>query len=120
MKVSKFNDAVVQLLSEKLKKFKESTLDLVTCVEIYTMIFETLTELFDASNVGLSNEAMNYVAQQYYDGVLINDNQELNPNIFTQRAQLESIETKELAMLAVMVSGTEFAIPIIQAIKKRS
>ena len=61
----------------------------------------------------------NYIAQQYYDGILINDTHELNPNIFTPRAALENIPTKELAFMAVALAGTDFRIPILEAIKKR-
>ena len=54
------------------------------------------------------------------DSISINDTQELDPNIFTQRAKLENIETKELALMAVMMSGTPFAIPFIHEVKRRS
>jgi gamma-glutamyl-gamma-aminobutyrate hydrolase PuuD len=120
MKISRFNEAVVKLLSEKLKKFNDKTLDLVLCTEVFSIIFNTLVEVFETAGTGLTNEAMNYLAQQYYDGVVINGNQELDPNIFTQRAKVENIETRELALLAVMLNGTDFAIPLIHEIKKRS
>ena len=119
MKVSQFNDVVTKLLGEKLKKFSDKKLDLVVCVDIYQTIFDSLVEVFETSNTGLTNEAMNYLAQQYYDGVLINGREELDPNIFTQRATMANIETKELALLAVMLNGTDFAIPVIQEIKRR-
>jgi hypothetical protein len=122
MKTTQFHDVIAKLLGERLKHFNNSkkTLDIVACVEIYQTIFDSLVEVFKTSNVTLTNEAMNYLAQQYYDGVLINGRQELNPNIFTTRAKLENIETKECALLAVMLNGTDFAIPILQEIKKRA
>jgi len=122
MKTSQFNDAVSKLLTEKLKPLaqKKTKLDLVVCVEIYQYIFETLVEIFKSSNVALTNEAMNYLSQQYYDGILINNKHELDPNIFEKRAKLENISTKELALLAVALSGTDFSVPIINEIKKRS
>jgi len=122
MKISQFHDVIAKLLGEKLKHFNNSkkTLDLVACVEIYQVIFDSLVEVIQESNVKLTNESMNYLAQQYYDGVLINGRQELDPNIFSPRAKLENIETKECALLAVMLSGTDFAVPIIQEIKKRA
>lgn len=124
MKVSQFHEAISKLLGEKLKSFsdpsKENKLDLVVCVDIYQTIFDTLVEVFEASNAGLTNESMNYLAQQYYDAVLINGTQELDPNIFTQRAKMENIDTRELAFMAVMFSGTDFAIPLIREVKRRS
>lgn len=120
MKVSQFNDVITKLLSVKLVEYKTKSLDLVVCLEIYQSIFDTLVEIFQTAKVTLTNEAMNYLAQQYYDAILINDNQELDPNIFTNRAKLELIETKEIALLAVMMSGTDFAIPLIQEVKRRS
>jgi hypothetical protein len=56
----------------------------------------------------------------YYDAVTINGNQELDPNIFSQRASVKNVETKELAMLATIFSGTPFAVPFIHETKKRS
>lgn len=119
-KVSQFNEVISRLLGEKLKQYREKKLDLVICVEIYQTIFNTLVEVFEQAGAGLTNEAMNYLAQQYYDAVAVNDTEELNPNIFTQRAKMENIETKELALLAVMLNGTDFAIPLIQEVKRRS
>jgi len=122
-KISKFNETIVQLLCEKLKRFsasKQQKLDSTVCTEIYQVIFNTLVEVFQTAGTGLSNESVNYLAQQYYDGVVINGMEEaLDPNIFTQRAKLENIETKQLALLAVMLNNTDFAIPIIYEIKRR-
>jgi hypothetical protein len=56
----------------------------------------------------------------YYDSININETQELDPNIFTQRASLKNIETKEIALMAVMLNGTEFAVPFISEVKQRS
>lgn len=95
-------------------------LNLVTCIEFYTTIFETLVEVIQDAGLPVTNEGMNFLAQQYYDGVQINGGQELDPEIFTQRAKVENIETKELALLAVILNGTDFALPILEEIKKRS
>lgn len=120
-----FHEVISTLLQEKLKPLlpqadgTKKDLNLLTCVEIYTTIFDTLVEVISESQVKIDNEAMNYLAQQYYDGVLINGTQELDPEIFTQRAQVENIPTQELALLAVMLKGTDFAVPLILEIKKR-
>jgi len=63
---------------------------------------------------------MNYLAQQYYDGILINNTHELDPNIFSERARLDNITTKEIALMAMMLNGTDFAVPLIMEVKKRS
>ena len=41
---------------------------------------------------------------------------------FTSAAKMsdEKIETKELALLAVMLKGTPYVVPIVSTIKKRS
>lgn len=119
MITSKFNEAVSVLLSEKLKTYSGQSLNSTTCMEIYQTIFDSLVEIFSKSNVDLSNESVNYISQQYYDSILINNTQELDPNIFTQRAKLENIHTKELALLAVMLNGTDFATPVIFEVKRR-
>lgn len=122
MKESKFNEVVSKLLGQKLSVLKkdEKSLNLVSCTEAYIIIFDTLVDVFKSSNVTFTNEAANYMAQQYYDAVLVNGNQELDPNIFEKRASLDNIDTKELALIAVMWSGCDFAIPVIQKIKQRS
>ncbi len=121
-----FHKAISTLLGEKLKPLlpkddgSSTTLNLVSCVEIYTTIFETMVEVISEADIAITNEGMNYLSQAYYDGILINGHQELDPNIFTQRAKLDSMETDELALLAVMLSGTDFALPVLEEIKKRS
>ena len=122
MRPGEFSEAIGRLLEAKLRPFvsDKRDLNLATCIEIYTAIFESLAEVMTQSEAPVTNEALNYLAQQYYDGVLINGNQELDPNIFTQRAKLENIETRELALLAVMLWGTDFAKPVVAEIKKRS
>ena len=122
MKPGEFNETISRLLSAKLQPFvaEKRDLNLVTCIEIYTTIFDALVEVITGAEAPVTNEAVNYLAQQYYDGVLINDNQELDPDIFTQRAKLENIATRELALLAVMLFGTDFALPVLAEIKKRS
>jgi hypothetical protein len=117
-----FNDAITKLLNEKLKIYHNKNLDLVLCTEIYQTIFSTLVEVFKSigDSKKLTNESMNFIAQQYYDSISINGHEELNPNIFTQRAKLENIETKELALVAMMLFGTDFSIPVLKEIKRRS
>ncbi len=117
-----FSEVIIRLLDERLKKYRDKKLDLVICTDIYQTIFGALVEVFEheQSGIKLTNEAMNYVAQMIYDGVLINGKEELDPNIFTQRAKLENIATKEIALLSVMFNHTEFAIPMIQEIKRRN
>lgn len=120
MTVSKFNESITKLLEEKLKTYSDRSLNLVTCVEIFQEIFNTIVEIIENSEAPLSNESANYLAQQYYDSILINGTQELDPNIFTTRAKLENIQTKELALLAVMLKGADFSFPVLHEIKRRS
>ena len=122
MKPQELHQTIAKLLQSKLEPLITDgrELNLLTCVEFYTTIFETLVEVVEAAELPISNEGMNYLAQQYYDGIKINNTQELDPEIFTQRAVVENIETKELALLAVILNGTDFAMPIIAEIKKRS
>lgn len=114
------HDSITKLLVERLSKRKGQKLDRNICIEIYNDIFFSLSELIKKSNVPLCNESINLLSQMYYDSISINDNQELDPNIFTQRAKLENIETKEIALLAFMMNGTPFAAPFISEVKRRS
>ena len=114
------HESINKLLISKLEKYKNEPLNLSTCTMIYQDIFEVFVGLFEESKIKISNEAMNILCQMYYDVISINGNQELDPNIFSQKANVKLIETKELAMLATLFSNTPFAIPFIHEIKTRS
>ena len=119
---STFFESISRLLETKLQSLcsGDKPLDLLACTQIYTTIFDTVVQVFEESKIKITNESMNYVAQQFYDGVLVNGRYELDPNIFNQRAKLENIKTKELAFIATMFMNTDFAVSVIQEIRKRS
>lgn len=114
------HEAVSGLLVKRLQKHKSSALNNEACTRIYQDIFDCFVGVFEESNVEISNESMNMLSQMYYDAVRINENQELDPNIFEKRASVKNIETKELALLATMLNGTPFAEPFVYEIKKRA
>jgi hypothetical protein len=117
-----FHDTISPLLELKLKRFsdgKQTKLDRATCLEIYNEVFNVFVGVITPTNIPLTNESMNYIAQQYYDGILINGRQELDPEIFTERASLDKIPTPELKLVAMMLRGTDFLIPVVKALKGR-
>lgn len=114
------HESISKLLTIKLNSYKEESLNNEVCVKIYQDIFDCFVDLFQESNIKISNESMNLLSQMYYDSVKINSTQDLNPNIFDKRASMKNIETKELALLATMLNGTAFSDPIIYEIKRRS
>ena len=122
MKPPRLHEAISKLLTIKLAKYSGSgeKLSLLICTKIYTDIFDTLVEVLSAAKIKIDNEAMNYMAQCYYDGILINNKHDLDPNIFDKRAKLENINTKEIALMAMMLNGTPFVDPLIVEVKKRS
>lgn len=113
------HEVLVPLLEQKLKQFAGHDLNLHSCVLIYQEIFGTISDIVINAGVQISNEAVNYIAQQFYDGAKINNKHVLDPNIFTQRAKLENIETEELKVVALLLKGTDFLPPIVTALKKR-
>lgn len=118
-------EAIIKVIDMKLKqlldKMSNKKFDKAACIEAYTTIFNTVTEILSESTpTKLSNEAMNYVAQQLYDCVTVGDNGDLDPTIFTQRSTLENIPTKELLVIAAVFNGNPLVIPIVKEIKKRS
>lgn len=119
-----FNDVISKLLNERLKKLLVESVNVLnssTCLTVYNVIFNSLTEVFEKSQVQISNESMNYIAQQYYKCIDVNGTEQgLDPNIFTQQAKLSNIETRELALLAMMLRGSGLEIPIFYEIKHRS
>lgn len=117
------DEAVTKLLNERLQKRVSQRLNKETCTEVYQDIFFTLTEIFKESQAPLSNESANLLSQMYYDCVTVKTlagPMELDPNIFDKRASMDNIPTKELALLASMMTGTPFASVFISEIKKRS
>lgn len=114
-------EIIFDIINERLKIFKDEKLSSeATCSRIYQAIFNAVTEILTKSKLKLSNDAANYMAQQLYDAVTINEQIQLNPNIFTKRAKLTDLTTAELAIVGTMFSGDPLAIPVIQEIKKRS
>ena len=113
-------ESVEKRLLPKLQKYKSEKLNSSTCIAIYQEIFETFVDIFEGAGVQVSNEAMNLVCQMHYDAVTINGNQELDPGIFSQRASVKNVETKELALLGSLFSNTPFATPFILEVKNRS
>lgn len=114
------HESVSKLLVEKLTIYKSKSLKKDVCISIYSTIFQSLENLFTTSNVKISNESLNWIAQSYYDAITINENQELDPNIFTQRASLQNIDTKELALMSVMLKDSPFYSEIVSSIRRRS
>jgi hypothetical protein len=120
MKENDLNETISRLLLQNLSRKKGEKLTSHVCSEIYQDIFFSLSEVIKNSSTPLCNESVNFIAQMYYDSVTINGDQELDPNIFTQRASLANINTKEIALMAMMFKNTNFSAPFISEIKKRS
>jgi hypothetical protein len=120
MKENKLHQSISKLITERLARRAGEKLDSSTCSSIYQDIFFTLAEVFKEAQTPLCNESVNLLSQMYYDSIKINNTIELDPNIFTQRASLKNIETKEIALLATMMNGTTFAPVFIEEVRKRS
>ena len=123
-KIKNFHAAFEQLMKSKLAAFQNKSLDRANCVAIYQALFEALTGLFGNVKAPIGNEGANYIAQQYYDGIVLTGTDEhvheLDPNIFNQRASLDNIPTKELAFMAMLLDGTDYRLPVLAEIKRRS
>lgn len=116
-----FHTAFSRLLVQNLKKFCDGRiLDRENCIKIYQTIYETVIQILKGSEIQVSNEVVNYLAQMYYDCTVINGNQELDPNIFDKLAKLENINNKDLLILATMLRGSDFLSPVVKALKSRN
>lgn len=118
------SDALGRLLDERLKLILKDrpALTQESCNKIYVEIFDTVASVFQESgaNAVLSNESVNYIAQALYESIKINETgQTLDPNIFSKRAKLENISTKELAFMYVVFRDSEMCLPIGLEIKRR-
>lgn len=117
-----FYETISALLNERLKQYMRSSLNRSTCTQIYVTIFQTLTEVLEQSNVKLSNETANLLAQAYYGCVAINESgQGLDPNIFDKVARIDNVpDVHELIMVAMLSEGTQLAIDAVAEIRRRS
>jgi hypothetical protein len=62
---------------------------------------------------------MNYVSQQFYLDVRVNDNVRLDPNIFTKLAKVTELSDFDLRVAASLFQGTHFFKPVYDELKKR-
>jgi hypothetical protein len=113
-------ESVEKLLFSKLQRRLKEKLDKQTCIEIYSDIFYTLSNLFEQSNIGLSNESVNLLSQIYYDTIKINNTEDLDPNIFSKKASFDEISSKELSLISSLFSGTDIGALFLFHLKKRS
>jgi hypothetical protein len=120
MKKTTAHEAITKLIESRLQRMINQKLDSATCSEIYQDIFFSLSEVVREAGTPLDNESVNLLSQMYYDSVSINGGQELDPNIFTKRAKIENIPTKQLALMATMMNGTPFGDIFVSAVKRRS
>jgi hypothetical protein len=118
--MKKDKNAIMNLLLTNLQEFSREKLDSCTCLKIYVKIFETLQEVVTMSKLNISNEALNYVAQLYYDSIVINGNQQLDQNVFDRRASVKNIETKDLVKLIPLVNDIDLLVEVLKEIKHRS
>lgn len=111
-----------KLILLKLKDFDGKPLNDATACDMYRTIFETLEGVIKQCRVPIDNEALNFIAQQFYFSLSFNNNENigLNPNIFNKLARVENISTNELALCAMMFKDTDLKIPFLVEIKKRS
>ena len=79
-----------------------------------------MLRVFTNAKTPITNESVNFLAQSYYDDVRINGRYALDPGVFTQRASLGNIATKEIALLATMYRGSTMVKTFIDEIKRRS
>lgn len=117
--MKKVSEAIADVIEAKLSRFNGSQLTKDVCTQIFLEVFEVMREVCERANVKIGNEAMNYLSQEYYLSLVINEAHELDPNIFSQLAKLENIPTVDIATMVVFMSGTPMAIPLITEIKKR-
>ena len=118
---SRFYDAIAHLVEATLINiYKGESVGSIQHSAIYTAIYNCVLEVFQTSKVNnLSNEFMNFVAQNFYDEVVINEKETLDPNIFTQRSKLSAMQTHELEFLAVFYCGTHNLPTVMIELKKR-
>jgi hypothetical protein len=115
-----FSKMMEMMLNERLTVFKGKTLNRGTLMELYTTIFNLVSDIFVQSKVQLSNEAVNLVAQLYYEDININHRQGVDEQIYTQRAKFENIPNHELVIMTKLWKDHPYGQLFVQVLKKRS
>ena len=108
------------MLNERLSIFKGKTLNRATLMELYATIFNVTADVFIQSNVNLSNEAMNLVAQLYYEDININRKQGVDEQIYTQKAKMENIPNHELIIMTKLWKDHPYGQLFVETLKRRS
>lgn len=120
--VTKFHDAIANTIEGGLRAtFLGSAINRETCMKLYSFIFNTVVDVFMTAGMNVSNDFVNYTAQEFYLAIEINGSEhQLDRNIFTKMSKLDDIKTVELHLLAMLFRGTDCFFPIFQEIKRRS
>jgi hypothetical protein len=119
MKMSDSGEAIKKLLNERLRVFIGEKMDRHTAMSMYTTIYSSLAEVMSQSGVTLTNDALNMAAQMMYDCIEV-PGQEVPGDIFTKRIWPECVETKELALLAIIFKDSPLGRAYAATVKKRS
>jgi hypothetical protein len=114
-----YQKSVLGLVIERLQEFQHKPLTKTTCYEIYGAIFSALRDVLETSHAGVTNEFINFVAQHYYDHIVLNENEHLDPNIFTERAKIENLSTGEILLAVPLMVSDVMAENLIRAVKGR-
>lgn len=119
---TRFHDAIAAVVEEGLRTtFLHEPLNRETCMKIYTFIFNTVLDVLSTANMQVSNDFINYVAQQFYAAIEINGrDDQLDPNIFTQKTRLEDVKTVELHLLAMLFRGTDGFSSVFAELRRRN
>ena len=108
------------MLNERLTIFKGKTLNRATLMELYATIFNLCSDIFIQSRVELSNEAVNMVAQLYYEDININHRQGVDEQIYTKQAKLENIPNHELVLMTKLWKDHPYGQLFVETLRKRS
>lgn len=119
---TRFHDAIASVVEEGLRTtFLHEPLNKRTCMSIYTFIFNTVLDVLATANMQVSNDFINYVAQEFYSAIEINGREEqLDPNIFTKKTKLEDVKTIELHLLTMLFRGTDGFQKVFAELRRRN
>lgn len=114
-----FSKMMEEMLNERLRIFKGKSFNKATLMELYTTIFNLCSDIFIQSKVELSNEAVNMVAQLYYEDININNKQGVDEQIYTQKAKFENIPNFELIIMTKLWQDHPYGQLFVTALKGR-
>lgn len=107
------------VVTNAIKIFEKETLNRHVYMEIYTAIYNAVYDLLVKGHFKLTNDAVNYIAQSYWDMLSINNSENGIPDdIFTKRITINDIPIEDVAKIFILFRGSPLCIEAAKRLRR--